>query len=392
MQVLHFATGTALVGDNLVGVMSGATGQVFQVIGGNDYFVQLTGSHTPFDTFEPVTGNTGGGATTSGNGNAGDSYNWSDTQGNSGSNIVMNGGFQNLVYGVQFSSDAFNLGHVIGDKWVWNTFRSYNGIIDNGLQYNINGNFFAGENVNTRNISIGYKTANLVDLAGGGVGNIFMGHGAGESTVGASNNIAIGLEAGNSITDGSSNTVLGAFAGNSIVGGSENIVIGHNADINGGSRNNIIIGGIGTTGIGGEVLIGDFIHGNQTAGIKTFYAGDWSGTGHGTYLEVNDSLENITLNGSVVNKVQYAIPMTGNTVTSDSSTQMILDPAGALATLTIVLPASPVNGQQFNVTSTQTITGITYTGGTVVGNPAGLAPGSPDRFVYSSNATEWIAN
>lgn len=87
---------------------------------------------------------------------------------------------------------------------------------------------------------------------------------------------------------------------------------------------------------------------------------------------------------------QYAAPTTGQTVTANAGVRILfINPAGTLATLTVVLPASPVEGQDFIVCASQILTALTITG-TIVGTLTTLALGGFARFVYSTDAAKWF--
>lgn len=99
-----------------------------------------------------------------------------------------------------------------------------------------------------------------------------------------------------------------------------------------------------------------------------------------------------------INNYDTASPTTGQTVATSSNTPgLLLTPAGTLATLTIKLPSSPVDGHQFWVASSQQITTVTWqdAGGTaanVVGGQATI--GGTNRgqgFVYSTGTSKWYA-
>lgn len=96
-----------------------------------------------------------------------------------------------------------------------------------------------------------------------------------------------------------------------------------------------------------------------------------------------------SLSGNVV-ATQYETPATGATVNASAGTEVLfLDPAGTLATLTVVLPPSPVGGQDFTIGSSQIVTTLTLTG-TIVGTLTTLAMGGFARFVYSNQAAKWF--
>jgi len=72
----------------------------------------------------------------------------------------------------------------------------------------------------------------------------------------------------------------------------------------------------------------------------------------------------------------YAQPLTGNTLTAIAGQgAFVIDPAGAIAALTVVLPPGAVDGQVFELSTTQTITALTVNpaaGDTVVGGAVGV--------------------
>lgn len=90
-----------------------------------------------------------------------------------------------------------------------------------------------------------------------------------------------------------------------------------------------------------------------------------------------------------VRSVQYATPTTGQTVTCDGSSVVMINPAGTLATLTVTLPASPVDGQDVLICASQIVTALTITG-TIVGTLTTLAVAGFARFVYSATASKWF--
>jgi hypothetical protein len=75
---------------------------------------------------------------------------------------------------------------------------------------------------------------------------------------------------------------------------------------------------------------------------------------------------------SPVNQIAYVAahslftPMTGATITLLNNQRNIVNPSGAIAALTITLPASPANNDVVFVKFTQAVTTVTYSGGTVV--------------------------
>lgn len=104
----------------------------------------------------------------------------------------------------------------------------------------------------------------------------------------------------------------------------------------------------------------------------------------GTYNTGADTFANTGV--SAIVGVQYAVPTTGQTVTSDGSVSMHLNPAGTLATLIVVAPSAPVQGQQFNFYSSHIITALTATG---LGITA-LTAGQYASWEYDATLAAWL--
>lgn len=89
----------------------------------------------------------------------------------------------------------------------------------------------------------------------------------------------------------------------------------------------------------------------------------------------------------------YTVPVTGDTITALTGEQrQIVDPAGAIDALSIVLPPTPADGDKYWLLTTQTITSIDVSGAdteTVIGDSFGLDPGGKARWVYSDANTTW---
>jgi hypothetical protein len=94
----------------------------------------------------------------------------------------------------------------------------------------------------------------------------------------------------------------------------------------------------------------------------------------------------------LIPQVQYATPTVGQTVTVNSNghVKLLLNPAGTLATLTVAFPASPVDGDVIQMGSTQIVTTLTMSVGTIVGALAALAVGGSGTWIYSGTASQWI--
>lgn len=89
---------------------------------------------------------------------------------------------------------------------------------------------------------------------------------------------------------------------------------------------------------------------------------------------------------------QYAVPTAGQTISANNATQqLLLEPAGTLATLTVNLPASPIDGQICSITSSQIITALTLGAGanSIVAAITALVLGGTATYIYRASNTSW---
>jgi hypothetical protein len=88
---------------------------------------------------------------------------------------------------------------------------------------------------------------------------------------------------------------------------------------------------------------------------------------------------------------QYAAPSASGFSVSitQNNTHLILTPAAGYAAGTIVLPIAPVDRDELLVNSTQAVTTLTFSGGTVIGGPTGLAANDYFRLKYDSLLSRW---
>ena len=93
------------------------------------------------------------------------------------------------------------------------------------------------------------------------------------------------------------------------------------------------------------------------------------------------------------NTIEYVTPTTGfsNTI-ANTTTNYIVEPAGTLATGTIIMPAAPVNGQRVTITSKTIITALTHSpnsGQTLNGALTTIAANGFGTWIYRSTNTTW---
>lgn len=94
--------------------------------------------------------------------------------------------------------------------------------------------------------------------------------------------------------------------------------------------------------------------------------------------------------------VQSVAPLTGaSIVVAPGVSNLILTPAGTIATATITLPAAAnlFNGQKLYIITSQTVTALTLTAGsgtTVLGTNTTVTAAAPLSFIYNQAAATWI--
>lgn len=96
----------------------------------------------------------------------------------------------------------------------------------------------------------------------------------------------------------------------------------------------------------------------------------------------------------LIQAYDYQVLTTGFSYTFASGTQtLVINPAGTLATGTITMPASPVDGMTVTISTTQEITALTLSGNTgksIGGTQVARFPAnSAMQFVYRSANTTW---
>ncbi len=110
-----------------------------------------------------------------------------------------------------------------------------------------------------------------------------------------------------------------------------------------------------------------------------------------TGASADNTMRDLTV-GSIGYTLQYSAPSTGATVTvSDHVSQLIVDPAGTLAALTINMPAAPVAGQEVNIAFSQIVTTLTMSGNgnTLNGGLAAATVNGFARWAYRPTNTTW---
>jgi hypothetical protein len=184
-------------------------------------------------------------------------------------------------------------------------------------------------------------------------------------------NVSIGLE-GQSITAKNSATNIGVI-GYSLNTGSTPIEIGVLATMN-ASLPSV-----------SAALIAD--NGAETVPVALFQV---NGV---TKVQVDTSGNLISVNARADAGYSYQTPSTGFSITLGNTTfTTILDPAGTLATGTITMPASPVDGQMVQFSVSQIVTTLTVaanSGQSIKDAPTTVSAGGGFRYIYRLANTTW---
>jgi hypothetical protein len=101
----------------------------------------------------------------------------------------------------------------------------------------------------------------------------------------------------------------------------------------------------------------------------------------------------ITLFAHADQSKSVQVPVTAFSITiANNTSTLILNPAGTLATGTITMPATPIDGQEVQITSSQTVTACTFSPNasqTISNAPTTLVAGVGNKFIYHLAGTNW---
>lgn len=88
---------------------------------------------------------------------------------------------------------------------------------------------------------------------------------------------------------------------------------------------------------------------------------------------------------------QYVTPTTGSSISATGGriARLLINPAGTLLALTVVLPSSPTDGDEQSIASSQILTGLTITG-TITGTLTTLAAGAFATFKWNAASSKWF--
>lgn len=127
---------------------------------------------------------------------------------------------------------------------------------------------------------------------------------------------------------------------------------------------------------------------NAGTALPLFFA-----VGGGDRMSI-DILGNVAHKNAIADQsYSLQVPITGFAITvGNNISTLLLNPAGTLATGTITMPATPVDGQIVRLATTQTVTALTLNanaGQTISGNVATLTAAAPATYMYNLSGTKW---
>lgn len=153
----------------------------------------------------------------------------------------------------------------------------------------------------------------------------------------------------------------------------------------------------GTATFGGTVMGGALVVNNTTVPANGFNRVATNTLGAYTNSTLASEWD---ANGNFIEKKSNAdqsyslqVPTTGFSITiANNISTLLLNPAGTLATGTITMPATPIDGQIVQVSSSQIVSSLTVSansGQTILGAPTSIAPTGGFRYIYNLSGTTW---
>lgn len=229
--------------------------------------------------------------------------------------------------------------------------------------------------------------------------------------------LATGSQGGLLLTSNAVNCIV---SGNTFYDEQDTPTQSYNIKVDNGCQNNIIVHNttkeasvsqynIGTTALSENVIIdsstaqgimkilNDTPSSSSNSGCLTLAGG--LGVGEDVYINNDLYCDNITATGGVSADFykalnQTEIPLTGDTITFNNKTSnLLINPAGSLASLTINLPNAPEDGQKITIVSSQAVTSLTVaapnTNGLLGGSIGSLTAGESEELIYESSGLFW---
>jgi hypothetical protein len=114
--------------------------------------------------------------------------------------------------------------------------------------------------------------------------------------------------------------------------------------------------------------------------------------GLGPYVDRTGNSTHWSATGIIAAKTQTVSPSSGATVTvAENEGTVIINGAGTIGALTIALKADPFDDEVVKIIAPVAVTAVTFSGGTFIGAPSGLAIGLT-QLRYNLANDYWVAN
>lgn len=189
-----------------------------------------------------------------------------------------------------------------------------------------------------------------------------------------------------------------AFGRECIIGGQYTFAVGYLASAT--KDFGIAMGRSATVSNTGSFVMTDGVGGTPPTDsaanqfVRSFQGGFYDYIGSTLCTAIDDAGNFITNRGVADTSTSFQAPMTGDSITlGDNSKTLVIQPAGTLVSLTIVMPANPVNCQEVRFSSSQVITTLTVNanaGQTISNAPTTIAAGQGYAFMYKLADTNWV--
>lgn len=125
----------------------------------------------------------------------------------------------------------------------------------------------------------------------------------------------------------------------------------------------------------------------NSSGLRVLNMG--TGVVSDSTVKVENGVLKMVASGGIAFQHTIFTPTTGSTVNLVNNQYNIINPAGALLALTVNLPSSPNNNDVVIIKFTQSVTTVTYTGGTVVDAITGPVAATAVILAFDSGTGNW---
>ena len=264
-----------------------------------------------------------------------------------------------------------------------NTSLGYQSLLHNTTGYT---NVALGYQALQSNTSGSTNTAigvNALDANTTGTGNSALGISSLLLNTTGTTNTAIGEASLSANTTGGYNTALGGASGGTLTTGSDNIFIGYNTEATSPSTSKGIA--MGTSAV---------VSSNQfaIAGIRTISIPNMTSAVNYVLTDTSGTGDFVPRSNPIFAETNFT-SVTGDSIQITTS-QNVINPAGTLAVLTVILPANPYSGQIVELTTTQVLTSVLWSvrvsGGTTAGLPSALAQYGTAKVKWNTTLSKWL--